>query len=738
MLLTLVATSWLLSTGLCAPHSYPYANVIDDREAYWNHARSNGMCNKYGREENLNRALVVPGNKVLSSFSDCVAKNEFGESLTDTTGQIFCYGPLIHLMADAQNHEDSKSFVDQATTLSGVEINRRLSSQIASIRDTGLNVTDFLNRVKEFGFSAPGQELQDYENSRFPNTPDFVHLIRLQARLFRAWSKIVHHYWHNLDRNMTQMHGDYLLPGPGSVLEETREKYSTSLIRLDHPFVVAGGRFREQYYWDSFFIMEGLLAANVTYLARTMLLNFMDEIKAYGFIPNGGRKYYLNRSQPPLFISRELRWWYNNRSVLVSHNGAEHRVFRYNVHAKGPRPESYAEDWRSAWCHSEHVPTKIEEEELYSQFASGAETGWDYTARWMSEDFDKAGNETGKQMRHLRVSDVIPVDLNSILYRSHKLMAHMYNISSTNESPFAAEYSRRHDEKARSLNDAILALHWDSDNLSFFDFVLKRGENEIKRTGSIHRFWSGASMVPYWAGIWPTEFSDCSSSETKRAVMQAFAGIRDILNMYPGPLPSTLVQTGQQWDFPNSWPPLQYFAIQALENVRDTCIDQTTTESFKSLTRPKQSLGDRPHAPASKNATNIDYSTSPSWRDVLTKTVVMRYMNAAYCTWNEEGKIPSDRVEIVVRDNPRLDPTLAKHPGNMYEKLNALSATKAGTGGEYHVQTGFGWTNGVALWIAKNYGAILDNPSCGNSTTSPPSKSPGVDVEWEESIIFQK
>lgn len=91
-----------------------------------------------------------------------------------------------------------------------------------------------------------------------------------------------------------------LLPGPGSPPAHTsasvsgyppraKEQCATSIIRLEHPFVIAGGRFREQYYWDSFFVMEGLLAANMSYLARTTLLNFMDEIRSYGFIPNGGR-----------------------------------------------------------------------------------------------------------------------------------------------------------------------------------------------------------------------------------------------------------------------------------------------------------------------------------------------------------------------------------------------------------------------------------------------------------------
>ncbi|KAG8774976.1 hypothetical protein FRC12_001720 [Ceratobasidium sp. 428] len=765
MLPGLAITSWLLVTtvsGAALPNPTIGVRVINDRAEYWKHAATGGMClPKLDKEVNLKRVLTVPGEGILADFNVCAAKNEFGEVLHDTSGQIFCHGQAIHLMADAMNHEDSKTFVDRATELSAGDFNTFLQGFFNTTRENEFTVESFLKQV-EGKFKPAGEELSDYQNSRFPGTPDFIHQIRPQARLLRAWSKIVHHYWDILDRDMTQMHHDYLIPGPGSVPEEETEKYSTSLIRLDHPFVVAGGRFREQYYWDSFFIMEGLLAANVTYLARTTLLNFMDEIKAYGFIPNGGR------SQPPMFISmlhaymhatddkqilhdalplaeRELRWWQNNRNVSVTdRRGATHQVFQYNVKATGPRPESYAEDWRSVWCNPEAAPTKQDERDFYSEFASGAETGWDYTARWMSNPFAQAGRDKLLQMRDLRVRNIVPVDLNSILYRSHRLMAHMYELASTNESPFAMEYSRRHQAKADRLREAILALHWDPDNLAFFDFVLdeKPAETPTKKpiSGKIHRFWSGASVVPYWAEIWPMEFGNCTTQPQKQAVMQAFSGIRDILNRYPGPLPSSLVETDQQWDFPNSWPPLQYFAIKALENIDLSCIDDTSVVDFNATKRPEHQLGDATLLKlpeAIPGTPQVDYTTSPSWRDVLTKTVAMRYMNAAYCTWNETGKFPPDRVEIVVRDDPRLDSRLATHPGNMYEKLSAKSATKSGSGGEYHVQTGFGWTNGVAIWIAKHFGAILDNPKCHNVSQSEPTPGSDSDLGWKESVLFQ-
>src|SRR5213076_3286394 len=75
----------------------------------------------------------------------------------------------------------------------------------------------------------------------------------------------------------------------------------SSLIPLPQPYVVPGGRFREVYYWDSYFTMLGLVASGRTDLVRSMLDNFAYLIRAVGHIPNGNRTYYLSRSQPPFF-----------------------------------------------------------------------------------------------------------------------------------------------------------------------------------------------------------------------------------------------------------------------------------------------------------------------------------------------------------------------------------------------------------------------------------------------------
>ena len=81
---------------------------------------------------------------------------------------------------------------------------------------------------------------------------------------------------------------------------DERARYS-SLIPLPRPYVVPGGRFREIYYWDSYFTMLGLAEAGHVGRIRDMVDNFAYLIDQVGFIPNGNRSYFCSRSQPPYF-----------------------------------------------------------------------------------------------------------------------------------------------------------------------------------------------------------------------------------------------------------------------------------------------------------------------------------------------------------------------------------------------------------------------------------------------------
>lgn len=197
--------------------------------------------------------------------------------------------------------------------------------------------------------------------------------------------------------------------------------------------IVPGGRFREFYYWDSYWIIRGLLVSEMYETAKGMLRNFLTIIDRFGFIPNGGRIYYAERSQPPLlapmikayvdatndvdfmkesieFLEREFYFFQNNHMVTV--NG--HALARYGDKSSGPRPESYSEDIEIA----EYLETEDEKEALYSELKAGAESGMDFSSRWfITNDGDNKGS-----LRDIKCRYIIPVELNAMLFWNAKIL----------------------------------------------------------------------------------------------------------------------------------------------------------------------------------------------------------------------------------------------------------------------------------------------------------------------------
>lgn len=45
---------------------------------------------------------------------------------------------------------------------------------------------------------------------------------------------------------------------------------------------------------------------------RGMIENFLSMVDRFGFVPNGGRIYYLSRSQPPLLIPMVSTYAHND------------------------------------------------------------------------------------------------------------------------------------------------------------------------------------------------------------------------------------------------------------------------------------------------------------------------------------------------------------------------------------------------------------------------------------------
>nr|XP_027205394.1 probable trehalase [Dermatophagoides pteronyssinus] len=184
-----------------------------------------------------------------------------------------------------------------------------------------------------------------------------------------------------------------------------------TLISLPRPFIVPGGRFIEIYYWDSYWIVLGLIASGLLSVVRDSLINFFYMVERYGFIPNGSRVYYLDRSQPPLLssmlrayyhvsedldfviehlplIEREYNFWMNSLGghvvELTDEDGKVHLLNRHYSILGEPRPESYRMDllvgevFEKKYSNDEAVKA-----EFYRSIRAAAESGWDFSSRWL-------------------------------------------------------------------------------------------------------------------------------------------------------------------------------------------------------------------------------------------------------------------------------------------------------------------------------------------------------------------
>jgi len=322
----------------------------------------------------------------------------------------------------------------------------------------------------------------------------------------------------------------------------------SSLLPLAHPYVIPGGRFREVYYWDSYFCLLGLLACGRNDLARHMLANCADLLHRYGLIPNGNRTYYLTRSQPPVLalmvellatidgddayrrylpaLQAELNYWNGigatDHHVVRLPDGS--CLQRYCDEADFPRLEAFAHDEEVARRSPQPPRT------LFRHLRSAAESGWDFSSRWF------AG---GNGLEHTRTTEFVPVDLNCLLLRLEATLARAYRVT------HAAERAEQLEAAAGARRQAIARYCWSEAEGFFFDHHAPTQEC------SPHFTLAGA--VPLFVGIASQLQADAVAETLRSRFLQ------------PGGLVTTLAASGEQWDWPNGWAPLQWMAIEGLK-----------------------------------------------------------------------------------------------------------------------------------------------------------------------------
>ncbi|WP_322103048.1 alpha,alpha-trehalase TreF [Paraburkholderia sp. J41] len=505
------------------------------------------------------------------------------------------YGRLYHDVELAQVFPDSKTFADMLPTERPARITAaydRWRQQHVGVRDAAAHKAALAGFVNQY-FKAPPTADDHYVSD--PNQDVVSHIDTL---------------WNVLTRQ------------PDATPDA--QTYS-SLLPLPHAYVVPGGRFNEIYYWDSYFIMLGLEASNRHELALDELNNFATLIDRYGHIANGNRTYYLSRSQPPFFaqmvslvaekdgddvylhylpeLRKEYDYWMAGADTLAPGHAARHVVRlpdgtllnRYWDARNRPRDESYREDILTA-----RATPQRDASDLWRNLRAGAETGWDYSSRWLAD---------GRTLSTIDVTSLAPVDLNSLMATLESTLAKAYGIKG--DAREAALMTKR----AQQRTEAIDRVLWDPQQHAFGDY-------DFVHHTLTHRL-TAATLYPLYAGV-------ATRQQAKDVAGAVRAGL-----LRPGGLATTQVATGQQWDEPNGWAPLQYIAVAGLRRYGQDDLAQAIATRWI--------------------ATNLAYYQR-------THKLVEKYDVSAAAT----------------------------------------QASSAG-GGEYPLQDGFGWTNGVLRVLLQMY-----------------------------------
>ena len=358
-------------------------------------------------------------------------------------------------------------------------------------------------------------------------------------------------------------------------------------------------------------------------LAEHMVRDFAYLIDTFGHVPNGTRSYYLSRSQPPFFFAmvgllnsedpaasyarylpqlrREHAFWMQgqaglrrgaaHRRVVIMSNGAV--LNRYWDDADTPRDESYREDTELARS-SGRIPRQ-----LYRDVRAAAESGWDFSTRWFAD---------GQSLATIDTTEIIPIDLNSLMFGLETAIHD--GCERAGDKSCVSEFTHR----AAARRDAVNRYLWDADGGVYRDYRWTK-EMQVPRI-------SAATLYPLFVAL----------ADSTQAASVARAVSRDLLKA--GGIVTTPLVSGQQWDAPNGWAPLQWLGVSGLRR----------------------------------------YSLSP-----LAETIACRWMLNVNRVYGENGKL--------------------------VEKYDVIATDRLGGGGEYPLQDGFGWTNGVMRKLMALYPA---------------------------------
>lgn len=318
-----------------------------------------------------------------------------------------------------------------------------------------------------------------------------------------------------------------------SELKRSHPKDDDTLFGLPKPYLVPayekghGFDFNELYYWDSYFMVQGMLDHDHKALVMGILEDLVSLQKRLKIIPNASRTYLTGRSQPPLLTSFIFD--------LYDAYDLDKKWLAENI--KAAESEYYTVWMGVAKPHERQIYRGLSRyyDINYLHDLAEAESGWDMTPRF------------GR-----KALNYLPVDLNSLLYKYETDFARAAEIAGDKKA------QEQWQKRAANRKEVMDELMWSPSRDFYYDYDFAR-----QRRGSVT---SLAGFYPMWAGMVTDEQAADLVGSLKRFEEKGGLATTDqqFNQRLPGQIPGT-GNTPTQWAYPNGWAPLHLIVIRALE-----------------------------------------------------------------------------------------------------------------------------------------------------------------------------
>ncbi len=306
-------------------------------------------------------------------------------------------------------------------------------------------------------------------------------------------------------------------------LERYNPHDRATLIGLPHPYIIpsihtdAKFLFQEQYYWDTFFVMQGLFDTKYQGLAFDMLGNVLYLMQRFGVVPNGSRFYFTGRSQPPFLTTMILQFFALNKDK------------KWLEQSMDIAKEEYRKVWMSQdhpnWRHVFKGLSRYYHIDVMHELAE-TESGWDMNPRFYEQAMDH-----------------IPIDLNSLLFKYEMDFAEAAIIFGNRQE--AKDWIKR----ARDRRDTINHYLWNDKEQFFYDYNYVLGkQSDIA---------SLAAFYPMWAGMVTDHQAHSLVENLSR--FEYDGGLTCTEKLAPD-----IDAKPYQWAHPNGWAPLHFLVVAAL------------------------------------------------------------------------------------------------------------------------------------------------------------------------------